>query len=145
MTYSPEDREKERKDRIRQLLVRIGERSSSPLDHTLDQLSTALLSDIDSDGTRGFIVSTLFECVAHLAVKIPIYATLVGLINHGKEDFGAEIAKTLSSEITLALKPKSNDQLSDSNNSDDADSDAVPKSIIAEAPNRTTKAIDFSP
>ena len=66
----------------------------------------------------------------------------VGLINHGKEDFGAEIAKTLSSEITIALRAKTNDPV-DTNNSDD-DSESVPKSVIADAPNRATKIIDFS-
>lgn len=66
----------------------------------------------------------------------------VGLINHGKEDFGAEIARTLSSEITIALRPKTSDAV-DTNNSDD-ESDSVPKSIIADAPNRTVKIIDFS-
>jgi len=139
--FSAENREKERKTRIRQLLVRIGEKSSSPLDHTLDQLSTALLSDIDS--AREFIVSTLFECVAHLAVKIPIYGTLCGLINHGKEDFGAEITRTLAREMTIALKAKSIEQHGQCN-SDDADSDSVPKSIIAEAPNSDGKVIDFN-
>jgi len=103
--YDPVDRENERRSRIRQLLVRIGERSSSTLAHNLDQLSTALLVDIEN--YRKFIVATLFECVVHLAVKIPIYATLVGLINHAKEDFGAEIVKTLSHELTVSLLPAS--------------------------------------
>jgi len=123
------------------LLVRIGEQSSAPLDHTLDQLSTALLSDLDSAGD--FIVRTLFECVAHLAVKIPIYATICGLINAGKPDFGQEIARTLSSEITIALRVKGSDELNN-NHSDDTESDAVPKSTIAHPPNRAAKAIDFN-
>jgi len=104
-------------------------------------LSTALLSDLDSAGD--FIIKTLFECVAHLAVKIPIYATICGLINAGKQEFGAQIAETLSREIAIALRVKSKDELNHSNNSDDADCDALPKSTIAEPPNRVPKAVDL--
>eukprot|EP01084_Bolivina_argentea_P196970 337628_1 len=104
----PVNHEQERMSRIRQLLVRIGERSSSTLAHNLDQLSTALLVDIEH--YRTFIISTLFECIVHLSIKIPIYATLVGLINHVKQDFGKEIIKTLTNEIILSLKINNNNK-----------------------------------
>ena len=82
-------------------MCRIGEKSERALASNLDQLSQALISDIDIYGS--YIISTLFECLSHLAVKIPIYATLVGLINHVQNDFGKKVVDTLSNEISIAM------------------------------------------
>ena len=93
----PAERERERMDRIHKLLVRIGERSSSPLAHNCNELSKALLVDIPH--YREFIIDTLFDCVTHLTTKLPIYATLVGLINAAQSDFGSDVVKRLINEL----------------------------------------------
>ena len=81
--------------------MRIGEKSERALSSNLDQLATALLNDIDIYGP--YIITTLFECLSHLAVKIPIYATLVGLINHVQNDFGKKVVDQLSDELSIAM------------------------------------------
>eukprot|EP00485_Elphidium_margaritaceum_P006542 CAMPEP_0202687810 /NCGR_PEP_ID=MMETSP1385-20130828/3415_1 /ASSEMBLY_ACC=CAM_ASM_000861 /TAXON_ID=933848 /ORGANISM="Elphidium margaritaceum" /LENGTH=1136 /DNA_ID=CAMNT_0049342659 /DNA_START=17 /DNA_END=3427 /DNA_ORIENTATION=- len=145
-----EDREKERMERIKLLLVKIGDRgSSSSLATNLNQLSTALLTDIEH--YRAFIISTLFECIAYLPIKAPIYATLVALINHVKPDFGKEVVDTLATELSIALHVEQNENRKheadnatiDGNNSSNSNNKKqVGKSIIAEAANANRTSTD---
>ena len=125
----PVDREKERMDRIHQLLVRIGERSSSTLAHNLNELSKVLLVDISH--YREFIIDTLFQCVTNLTVKIPIYATLVGLINATQSDFGSDIVNRLVIELESSFivnekfqkeQEKYSEEKSDTNNNNNSNS-----------------------
>jgi len=96
-----ESQEKSFNDRIKALLVRIGERSSSSLAENLDMLSKALRGDIA--GHIDYIVDMLFECATKLTVKTPIYGCLVGLMNAEDQDFGAEVVARLNKELCLCF------------------------------------------
>jgi len=97
-----EDKEKTVTDRLKALLVRIGERSQSSLASNLDMLSKALQVDIGL--YRDYIIDTLVICVTKLSVKTSIYGTLVGLVNSSEEAFGADLVQRFRQELIEALQ-----------------------------------------
>jgi len=99
---TPEDKQKTVTDRLKALLVRIGERSQSSLASNLDMLSKALQVDISHH--RDYIVDTMMICIQKLAVKTSIYGTLVGLVNSTEQGFGGNLVARLRSELLQALE-----------------------------------------
>jgi len=100
----PEAKERTVTDRLKALLVRIGERSQSSLASNLDMLAKALQVDIAHH--QDYIVETLLICVEKLCVKTSIYGTLVGLVNSVEEDFGAAVVKKFREKLLEALSNK---------------------------------------
>lgn len=80
-------------ERLRRLLIRVGEKSKASLTKNLDGLAKAVQVDIQQ--YEDLILDTLFDCVVNLGVKIPIHATLVGLITIWEPEFGGKVITRL--------------------------------------------------
>jgi nuclear cap-binding protein subunit 1 len=80
-------------ERLRRLLIRVGEKSKASLAKNLDGLAKAVQVDIQQ--YEDLILDTLFDCVVNLGVKIPIHATLVGLITVWEPVFGGKVIQRL--------------------------------------------------
>jgi len=98
-----EEKHKAVTDRLKALLVRIGEKSQSSISTNLDMLSKALQVDIEHH--EEFILDTLFQCVEGLPLKAPIYGTLVGLVNNAEESFGQKVLGGLQKRLNDYIEP----------------------------------------
>eukprot|EP00005_Dracoamoeba_jomungandri_P013753 CAMPEP_0174265190 /NCGR_PEP_ID=MMETSP0439-20130205/25516_1 /TAXON_ID=0 /ORGANISM="Stereomyxa ramosa, Strain Chinc5" /LENGTH=793 /DNA_ID=CAMNT_0015351511 /DNA_START=36 /DNA_END=2417 /DNA_ORIENTATION=- len=93
-------------NRLNSLIVRIGDKSSSPLENNLQGLADALEGDISTHKKQ--IVTMIFTCVKLLPVKIPVYGTLVGLLNVKNFDFGKDVVRQCSIELEKAFMEGNN-------------------------------------
>lgn len=91
--------------RLTALIVRIGDKSASPLEANLQGLAEALEGDLAHHGPQ--ITSMLFSCITQLPVKTPVYGTLVGLINAKNADFGREVVSKVGERLQQALHDRS--------------------------------------
>jgi len=87
---------------LKKLIIRIGNKSKAKLEKNVDILAKAI--QIDLEQFEILIIDTIFNCVIHLGMKIPIYATLVGLISIEDLNFGKKIVKKLKMFLLKSLK-----------------------------------------
>jgi len=97
-----EQPEMSRDERLRRLLIRIGEKSTSTLAECLEGLATAVKRDITD--FEDLILHTLMDCVIHLGVKVPIHATLVGLITIWEPEFGGKVISRLRDKLLESIE-----------------------------------------
>jgi nuclear cap-binding protein subunit 1 len=93
---------KTRTQSIQELVVRIGDSQTPPLEKCIEGLSGALGKDLAKH--KVFILDIIFKCVLALPTKTSIYATLVSLLNVSNPEIGEEILARINDEITVSLK-----------------------------------------
>jgi hypothetical protein len=67
--------------KLRELLVRVGDKSTTPLEQNLQGLTQVLVDDLDTHIPT--LVDFLFQCVLALPTKTAVYGTLVALLHFG--------------------------------------------------------------
>jgi len=102
-TYNEQD---ETENRLRSLIVRVGDKSSSSLSSNLDTLSNVLEGDLIKH--QDSIVNTILACVVGLPFKTSVYGTLVALLNLKSVEFGKYFVEKLSSRLQLLFENISN-------------------------------------
>lgn len=89
-------------DRLKSLILRVGEKSTSSLESNLEGLASVLEADL---GTfRAIILRLLSDCVVHKPEKCTIYTTLVGLLNAKNYNFGGEFVEHMVKTFKTSLK-----------------------------------------
>ncbi|CAD5112749.1 DgyrCDS1968 [Dimorphilus gyrociliatus] len=83
----------EMEERLENLILKIGEKSTSSLESNLDALAKVLHSDMSEYKEK--ILSIIADCVVDMPEKITVYSTLVGLINADAYTVGGEIVELL--------------------------------------------------
>ncbi|ORX49397.1 hypothetical protein DM01DRAFT_1338083 [Hesseltinella vesiculosa] len=91
--YSPEREEDNTQDRLRGLIIKIGDKITADLQSNLLKMRNILETDYDNYSTM--IEETLQACVSELSVKAPIYGALIGLLNSHNVDGGSNLAKLM--------------------------------------------------
>ncbi|WVZ08923.1 hypothetical protein V8G54_022269 [Vigna mungo] len=91
------------------LLLRIGDKSpeygvSSDYKDHIDTCFGALRRELDHSHTD--VLEFLLTCAEHLPHKIPLYGTLIGLINLENEDFGKQLVEKTKTMFQDALDTK---------------------------------------
>ncbi|OTF74987.1 nuclear cap-binding protein subunit 1-like protein [Euroglyphus maynei] len=89
-------------DKLDELIVKIGEKSTSSIDKNIEDLADIFNFDILPKNTR--IVDVFCECVVEFPHKICIYSTLVGLLNVRNYSFGGEVVEKLIVNLRNHLK-----------------------------------------
>eukprot|EP01127_Copromyxa_protea_P014250 TRINITY_DN3931_c0_g1_i1.p2 TRINITY_DN3931_c0_g1~~TRINITY_DN3931_c0_g1_i1.p2 ORF type:complete len:391 (-),score=86.45 TRINITY_DN3931_c0_g1_i1:1397-2569(-) len=89
-------------EKVKDLLVRIGDNLASPLERNLAGLAEALSKMLAQD--LGQIIDILLECALNLPTKTPVYGTLIGLMYTKSPDFGKAISHRIYSIFAIALK-----------------------------------------
>eukprot|EP01135_Chromosphaera_perkinsii_P011114 Nk52_evm23s2340 gene=Nk52_evmTU23s2340 len=74
------------KARLQSLIIRIGDKPSSSLERNIEGLAQVLQADLGK--YRDIITECLISCSVELSHKVPIYSTLVGLLNSQNYEFG---------------------------------------------------------
>ncbi|KAK8761893.1 hypothetical protein V5799_026844 [Amblyomma americanum] len=97
---SSEPREIE--DRLKSLIERVGEKSTSSLESNLEGLAGVLDADLPS--YKGNILNILVECAIYMPEKTTIYTTLIGLLNARNYNFGGEFLELLVKSYKERLK-----------------------------------------
>eukprot|EP01114_Cavostelium_apophysatum_P014517 TRINITY_DN3790_c0_g1_i1.p1 TRINITY_DN3790_c0_g1~~TRINITY_DN3790_c0_g1_i1.p1 ORF type:complete len:829 (-),score=226.89 TRINITY_DN3790_c0_g1_i1:25-2442(-) len=95
------DEAEEVQNRLKSLIVRVGDKSTSSLESNLEGLAKALEDEVTKQ--KSTIVECIMRCVVALPVKIPVYGTLVGLINAKNFEVGADIVQRTSTQLQAAL------------------------------------------
>lgn len=88
-------------ERLGELIVRIGEKPER-LERNLQGLCNTLQSELGKFKT--VTLDYIFKCALHLPPKIPIYATLIGLLNAYDSTIGAEVVERINEELQVALR-----------------------------------------
>ncbi|XP_010521542.1 PREDICTED: nuclear cap-binding protein subunit 1 [Tarenaya hassleriana] len=88
------------------LLLRIGENgpeygTSSDAKEHIETCFGVIRREIDRSGDE--VLSFLLQCAEQLPHKIPLYATLVGLLNLENEDFVKKMVESIQTEFQAAL------------------------------------------
>lgn len=83
----------EMEERLENLILKIGEKSTSSLESNLDALAKVLHSDMSEYKDK--ILAIISDCVIEMPEKITVYSTLVGLINADMYTTGGEIVELL--------------------------------------------------
>ena len=94
--------------RLKQLLIAIGEQSLNSVEKNLALLATTLLSELPIQ--RPFILSTLLHCVKALPAKSNIFASLVSLVALQDPTFAPDLLTLLSTAVTHALTTSQHDE-----------------------------------
>jgi len=89
-------------DKLKELVVRIGDSIASPLERSVAGLADALGKSLDQ--FKEPLLNMVFDCVLNLPTKTPVYATLVGLLSTKSPEVGKEVAGRTFVELCKALK-----------------------------------------
>eukprot|EP01116_Phalansterium_solitarium_P001523 TRINITY_DN11337_c0_g1_i1.p1 TRINITY_DN11337_c0_g1~~TRINITY_DN11337_c0_g1_i1.p1 ORF type:complete len:804 (+),score=301.82 TRINITY_DN11337_c0_g1_i1:137-2548(+) len=95
------DPEKESRERLKNLIVRLGDKSPDPVEKTLDNLVIAFGPELESH--REFLVDTILQCVMNLTLKTGLYAVLLGLLRNKQPEFADEIISKAAAQLQSTL------------------------------------------
>ncbi|KAF7493266.1 Nuclear cap-binding protein subunit 1 [Sarcoptes scabiei] len=89
-------------DKLDELIVKIGEKSTSSINKNIEDLAEIFNFDLLPEKTR--IVDVFCECVVEFPQKICIYSTLIGLLNVRNYSFGGNVVEKLITSLRNHLK-----------------------------------------
>jgi len=87
----------EAEERLKSLIVRVGDKGSTSVESNLEALSHALEADLPKHKIS--IIDFIIQCTGALPTKTPVYGTLVGLLNARSFDFGRDLVQKLSVKL----------------------------------------------
>ena len=100
--------QEENQQRIKKLLITIGEQSLNTVEKNLAVLASALTAELTAN--RSFVLSTLLHAVKALPAKHNVYAALTALIAVSSPGFAADVLLLLSTALPHALRTGQHDE-----------------------------------
>ncbi|XP_025412908.1 nuclear cap-binding protein subunit 1-like [Sipha flava] len=92
-------------ERLENLILKVGEKTSSSLESNLEGLVSVLDGDLSNFKEK--VLQLLVDCAIRMPEKCTIYSTLVGLLNAKNYDFGAEFVENIVRTFKDSLKNNS--------------------------------------
>lgn len=89
-------------ERLNNLIMKIGEKSTASLESNLLALAKVLYSDMNEHKVE--ILDIIGDCVIEMPEKVTVYSTLVGLINASSYTVGGEILDLLLKRLKNCLR-----------------------------------------
>ena len=86
---------------LRQRIIKAGDERPSMLEGAI----LALSEDVEravADGEGDWVVKLILKCVCKLGSKVPVYGTLVGLVNVDLPEFGRKVVNAVHEQLELA-------------------------------------------
>ena len=86
---------------LRERIIKAGDERPSLLEGAILSLAEDL-EHVVADGEGDWVIKVILKCVSKLGSKVPVYGTLVGLVNVDLPDFGRKMINAIHEQLESA-------------------------------------------